>query len=65
MPKHSTDLSPLHLAYSANAVLLTKIMTPTLRSMAIRIEDTSQTISQDEDLIDETQEDAVQHILKY
>lgn len=64
-PKHSTGLSPFHLAFGAEAVLPTEIMLPTSRTASVEQGLNDQLLSNDRALLDETRLQAIEHILKY
>lgn len=65
-PKHSTSLSPFHLAFGSEAVLPTEIMMPTSRiKAAVQSDHKDQILQNDQNLLDKTRLEAVQHNLKY
>ena len=63
--KHSTGLSPFHLAFGTEAVLPTEIMLPTTRTQAVEQGFNEQLLSNDKALIREKRMQAIEHILKY
>ena len=64
-PKHSTRLSPFHLSFGTEAVLPTKLMLPTSRTLAVDSGINSSQLQLDQGGIDELRGTALRHIIKY
>ena len=64
-PKHSTGLSPFHLAFGTEAVLPTEIMIPTSRTLAVDGGLNDSQLQYDHANIDELRDLALHNITKY
>ena len=64
-PKHSTGLSPFHLAFGTDAVLSMEIMLPTSRTLAVEKGLNDNQLQLDHATMDELRGEALHHIAKY
>lgn len=64
-PKHSTSLSPFHLAYGPEEVMPTKYIMPISKTKCIEDGINEKLLSYDKAFLDETRHQAMEYMMKY